>query len=384
MAGISVRELRKSFGAVEVIRGVDLEVNDGEFLALLGPSGCGKTSLLRLLSGLEAPHEGSVRIGGTDVSKIPPRGRGVGFVFQSFALYAHLTVRGNMEHPLRVERVPRAERSGRVEAMARALSIEALLERRPERLSGGEAQRVALGRALVKNPRVLLLDEPLSNVDEWQARQLRATIRRLQVQRRITTIYVTHDQRDALALADRVAVMSGGRILQVGTPAEIMEQPATAFVALFMGEPPMNLLSGTLRGAGDSTCLQLLDKPYELPEAGMWTVPGARQRPTSAISVGIRPYHVRVGRPDSPGRNIVEMMGRMTVAQYVPPLWSLEVTTAAGPMAILDSAQPDHRDGEVALWFDLRNAVLLPNDFMQQCHEGNIRNIHDEAKLGNR
>ena len=242
MAVIEVRGLSKHFGDVVAVDGVDLRSEEGEFLVLLGPSGCGKTTLLRMIAGLEQPTSGEILLGGDNVIGLPPRARKIAMVFQSYALYPHMTVGNNIAFPLRSQGMPPDERAPKVQWAAELFGIEGLLSRRPRQLSGGERQRVALARALVREPSVFLLDEPLSNHDA----KLRAAARDdlMEFQRRIgiTTIYVTHDQVEAMGMGDRIAVMNHGRVRQLGTPEEVYHHPADVFVAQFIGSPPMNLL----------------------------------------------------------------------------------------------------------------------------------------------
>ncbi|HSJ26961.1 MAG TPA: ABC transporter ATP-binding protein, partial [Acidimicrobiia bacterium] len=242
MAVVEVRGLTKHFGDVAAVDGVDLRSEEGEFLVLLGPSGSGKTTLLRMIAGLEQPTSGEILIGGEDVSRLPPRARRIAMVFQSYALYPHMTVFRNIAFPLQAEGLDRPERLDKVQWAAELLGIDQLLHRRPRQLSGGERQRVALARALVRAPSVFLLDEPLSNLDA----KLRAAARDdlLEFQRRIgtTTLYVTHDQVEAMGMGDRIAVMDQGKVRQFGTPEEVYHHPADTFVASFLGSPPMNLL----------------------------------------------------------------------------------------------------------------------------------------------
>ena len=242
MATVEARKVSKHFGHVRAVDGVDLATREGEFLVLLGPSGCGKTTLLRMIAGLEQPTAGLILIGGRVVNDLPPRARKIAMVFQSYALYPHMSVRKNIAFPLKAQGMPKEEIPGKVEWAASLFGIGHLLERRPRQLSGGERQRVALARAVVREPSVFLLDEPLSNLDA----QLRASARDelQQFQRRIgtTTIYVTHDQVEAMGLGDRIAVMQGGKVRQIGTPTEVYDEPADTFVAGFLGSPPMNIV----------------------------------------------------------------------------------------------------------------------------------------------
>jgi multiple sugar transport system ATP-binding protein len=242
MAAIAANEIRKQFGEVVAVDGISQAVRDGEFLVLLGPSGCGKTTFLRIIAGLEKPTSGEILIDGEVVNHIPPRARGVAMVFQSYGLYPHLTVANNIAFPLRTQRTPKAEIKRKVDWAAGLLGIDRLLHRRPRELSGGERQRVALARALVREPTVFLLDEPLSNLDAKLRASARSELKQFQQTVRTTTIYVTHDQVEAMGMGDRIAVIDHGRLRQIGTPTEIYDNPADEFVAGFLGTPPMNLV----------------------------------------------------------------------------------------------------------------------------------------------
>jgi multiple sugar transport system ATP-binding protein len=243
MASVLTRDITKKFGEVAAVNGISLTVPDGEFMVLLGPSGCGKTTFLRIICGLEKQTSGDLLIGGDVVNDIPPRARGVAMMFQSYGLYPHFTVRNNIAFPLRTQRVPRAEIEKKVEWASQLLGIGHLLDRQPRQLSGGERQRVALARALVREPTALLLDEPLSNLDAKLRASARLEIKQFQQRVGITTIYVTHDQVEAMGMGDRIAVIDHGRVRQVGTPAEIYDDPADRFVATFVGTPPMNIVA---------------------------------------------------------------------------------------------------------------------------------------------
>jgi multiple sugar transport system ATP-binding protein len=242
VAAVSAVEIRKQFGDVSAVDGISLTAQDGEFMVLLGPSGCGKTTLLRIIAGLEKPTSGQILIDGQEVNDVPPRGRGIAMVFQSYGLYPHLTVWNNIAFPLRTQGTSRDEIKRKVEWAARLLSIDRLAHRRPRELSGGERQRVALARALVRDPTVFLLDEPLSNLDAKLRASARSELKQFQRTVRTATIYVTHDQVEAMGMGDRIAVIDHGKLRQVGTPTEIYEHPASEFVATFLGTPPMNLI----------------------------------------------------------------------------------------------------------------------------------------------
>jgi multiple sugar transport system ATP-binding protein len=249
MADVAIRSLTKVFpGGVRAIDELDLEIRDGEFFALLGPSGCGKTTLLRTLAGLERASSGTLEIGGRDVTRLPPGSRDVAMVFQDYALYPHMRVDDNIAYPLKVKKVAKTERRARAAEVGSHLGLDSLLERRPGQLSGGQQQRVALARAMAFRPQLFLLDEPLSNLDARLRLEARTFLKRLQTEVATTTVYVTHDQAEALALADRIAVMEAGRIRQLGTPAEVFKQPANLFVAGFIGSLRMNLLPATVVG----------------------------------------------------------------------------------------------------------------------------------------
>lgn len=291
MASVSLRRLTKSFHPpARILDDISLEVADGECLTILGPSGCGKTTLLRCIAGLEDLSDGEVLVGERRVDLLPPADRDLAMVFQQQALYPHLTVRENLEFPLRMRRVRPAARSERIAAVARRLELVELLDLRPDRLSGGERQRAALGRALVREPAAFLLDEPLSNLDAPLRAQLRGELAVLQAALGVTMLYVTHDQSEALTLGHRVAVLEGGRVQQVGSPAEIHDRPATAFVARFVGMPGMNLLRGGLR----------------LPPA-----------PEDGVQMGVRPEHLALLPIDSGAGNAdiaaVERLGSETL-----------------------------------------------------------------------
>ncbi|MBG0833051.1 ABC transporter ATP-binding protein [Planomonospora sp. ID67723] len=307
---ISLHGLTKVFtGGVRALDSLDLEVGEGEFFALLGPSGCGKTTLLRSIAGLETPTSGTIAIGGTDVTALPPGRRDVAMVFQDYALFPHMDVTANIAYPLRIRKVPRARREAAAAEVAGRLSLSELLGRRPGQLSGGQQQRVALARAIACRPKVFLFDEPLSNLDARLRLEARTFLKRLQDELGVTTVFVTHDQGEALALAHRIAVMDAGRITQVGAPAEIFHRPATTFVASFIGSTPMNLLPGRVVGGGSGRALHVagavLPAPPGLPDG-------------AEVVYGVRPEYADLSatpRPDGfPGSvAVLESLGPSTL-----------------------------------------------------------------------
>ena len=246
MATVSLRNLVKRYGALEIVHGINLDVADREFIALVGPSGCGKSTTLRMIAGLEDISGGEVLIGGKVVNDLPPRSRNLAMVFQSYALYPHMTVRENMGFSLKISGRPQSEIDARVSDAAKTLDLETLMERRPSQLSGGQRQRVAMGRAIVRQPDVFLFDEPLSNLDAKLRTQVRTEIKKLHARMQATMIYVTHDQVEAMTLSDRIVIMRDGHIEQVGTPEDVFRRPATKFVAGFIGSPPMNMEEAVL------------------------------------------------------------------------------------------------------------------------------------------
>ena len=246
MAEVVLGGIRKSFGAVDVIKGIDLTIKHGEFCVFVGPSGCGKSTLLRIIAGLEVATSGTIHIDAAEVSQAEPSERGIAMVFQSYALYPHLTVRQNIGFGLSLAKMPKDEIARTVDQTAATLQLEKLLDRKPKELSGGQRQRVAIGRAIVRNPKVFLFDEPLSNLDASLRSQMRIEITDLHAKLGVTMIYVTHDQVEAMTMADKIVVLNGGQIEQVGTPMELYNQPATPFVAGFIGSPKMNLFEGKL------------------------------------------------------------------------------------------------------------------------------------------
>src|ERR1700758_4352533 len=298
MASVEVSNVRKSFGAFEVIHGVSINVEDGEFVILVGPSGCGKSTLLRMVAGLESVTSGELRIDGRIVNDVPPKERDIAMVFQNYALYPHMTVFENMSFGLRLKKFPKAEIKERVQGAARILDITELLDRRPKQLSGGQRQRVAMGRAIVRNPKVFLFDEPLSNLDAKLRVQMRTEIKKIHQTVTTTTVYVTHDQVEAMTLADRVVVMNAGRIDQIGSPHEVYHTPKTQFVAGFIGSPTMNMLPCRLVENGSGLTVRLSDwLSFPIPPSREARY---RQRVGHELVFGLRPQHILEGRGDVP------------------------------------------------------------------------------------
>lgn len=248
MATLTLSNLTKTYGQTEVLHGIDLSIEDGEFVVLVGPSGCGKSTTLRLIAGLEEVTAGSIEIGGVGVNNLEPKDRDIAMVFQNYAIYPHMTVRKNIGFGLRSSRIPRAEKDKRIDEVAEILGMTDLLSRKPSQLSGGQRQRVAIGRAMVRDPAVFLFDEPLSNLDAQLRTQMRLEIKKLHTRVGATIVFVTHDQVEAMTMADRIVIMKDGHIQQVGTPSEVYHAPANTFVASFIGSPAMNMLPATLSG----------------------------------------------------------------------------------------------------------------------------------------
>jgi len=318
MAMIALRNVRKSFGRVEVIRGADLRINDSEFVVFVGPSGCGKSTLLRLLAGLENLTEGAVDIDGARVDHLPPAKRGIAMVFQTYALYPHMTVRQNMSYALRVAGAAKDEIESKVRSAAGILQLTDYLDRKPKELSGGQRQRVAIGRAIVRDPKVFLFDEPLSNLDAKLRVQMRIEITKLHKRLNATMIYVTHDQVEAMTMADRIVVMRNGGIEQVGAPLELYNRPVNSFVAGFIGSPAMNMFDGRAAGFTESGLeVEFADSAkaiFPCGNRGACNVDGG-------VTVGIRPEHFTFGRPSDGviGGEVhaVERLGNETFAYAI-------------------------------------------------------------------
>jgi multiple sugar transport system ATP-binding protein len=343
MSTVTLKRVRKRFGATEVVKGVDLVISGGEFVVIVGPSGCGKSTLLRMIAGLEEIDEGELVIGGRDVTDVDPKDRGVAMVFQSYALYPHMTVRENMSFALEMARRPRAEIAARVEAVARAIHISDLLDRKPAQLSGGQRQRVALGRAIVREVKVFLFDEPLSNLDAALRVATRAEILRLHRELKSTVVYVTHDQVEAMTLGDRIVVMDRGEVQQVGAPLQLYHRPANMFVAGFIGSPRMNFLDVEVAGVGPAgvTVTNADLPPTLIPVRAEGLVVGDRG------TLGLRPEDLL------PRGGDVQLRGTVELVERLGRETGLRLTTPGGATleAIVDGAAPVAAQTSVAVAF---------------------------------
>lgn len=315
MAGINLKQLAKSFGAYTAVSGIDLEIRDGEFLIMVGPSGCGKTTTLNMISGLETPSSGEIWIGDAIVNDIEPGERGLGMVFQDLALFPHMTVFENIAFGLRVKKVGDPELTKRVAAAADAMHIGPLLTKLPRQCSGGESQRVALARTIVANPSVFLMDEPLSSLDAKLRVDMRTELKRLHAQLKSTFVYVTHDQAEAMTMADRIVVMSKGRIEQLGTPLEIYDRPATQFVAGFFGTPTMNFLEGAIEASPAGPVLRSGSLEVRMPTPNADTSAGRK------VILGVRSEHVTIADagPFAGTARLLEPLGDATLVHFDAP-----------------------------------------------------------------
>jgi multiple sugar transport system ATP-binding protein len=361
MADVALRKVVKRYDDVEAVRGIDLDIADHEFIVLVGPSGCGKSTTLRMIAGLEDISDGDIMIGGDVVNDVPPKDRDIAMVFQNYALYPHMTVAENMSFGLRLKHYPKAEINARVTEAARLLDITDLINRKPKQLSGGQRQRVAMGRAIVRNPKVFLFDEPLSNLDAKLRVQMRIEIKKVHQKVRTTTVYVTHDQVEAMTLADRVVVMNKGRIEQIGTPNELYHKPATRFVAGFIGSPAMNFIPCRLEDVGGTLQIRLTDRiAFPLPPARAARY-NALSR-TDRLLLGLRPEHLTEAHAHlGPGvetfdtvLDVTEPMGMETLVYF-----TLEGTPVCGRVDPNAGAQ----DGApMRLAMDLNNMHLLNDE----------------------
>jgi ABC-type sugar transport system ATPase subunit len=313
---VKLERINKTFGAVQVLKDIDLVFPSRRFVTLLGPSGCGKTTLLRMIAGLEPITSGAIRFGDRVVNDLAPRDRNIAMVFQSYALYPQMTVRRNLGYGLRVRGTPKPEIAAAVQRVAAILEIGHLLDRKPAQLSGGQRQRVALGRAMVRQPDIFLMDEPLSNLDAKLRVTMRAELRRFHLDLAATTIYVTHDQLEAMTMSDLIAVMHGGIVQQFGTPAEVYGKPANLFVAGFIGSPPMNFVSGELRTSGGEAAFVSRDFTLELPAKPAGSIDGTE------IVLGVRPQDLALG----PAGQSVQAQGNVWVVELLGSEKLVEVT----------------------------------------------------------
>ena len=313
MAQLQLKDVNKSFGDVHVIKNVDLEINKGEFVVFVGPSGCGKSTLLRMIAGLETLTSGEISIADRLVMDLPPSKRGIAMVFQSYALYPHMTVYNNMAFSLDLQGFSKSEINERVTEAAKILQMEHLLDRRPAALSGGQRQRVAIGRAIVRDPEVFLFDEPLSNLDAALRHDTRVEISKLHRQLGATTIYVTHDQVEAMTLADKIVVLKAGQVMQVGSPMELFNQPANEFVAGFLGSPKMNFFDGQLAGAADF-------QGNDLSAQGARLVSTDKSAGDS-VKLGVRPQHLVIDEQGVLEGNVtlVERLGTESILELLTP-----------------------------------------------------------------
>jgi lactose/L-arabinose transport system ATP-binding protein len=343
-ADIELRSVRKSFGTVDVIHGLDLTINGGEFVVFVGPSGCGKSTLLRMIAGLEEVTDGDILIGGRDVTDADPAKRGIAMVFQSYALYPHMSVRENLAFGLKIAHTPTTELDRRVTAAADILKITHLLERRPGQLSGGQRQRVAIGRAIVRKPLAFLFDEPLSNLDAELRVSMRIELARLHRELGNTMVYVTHDQIEAMTLADKIVVLRDGRIEQVGSPRMVYEDPNNVFVAGFIGSPRMNFLEASFV---DTSTVSAAGAALPLP------APLGAAQAGSAAQIGIRPEHLEPGpqRPDS-------IEARVDFSEYLGNTRFLYCVTPGGETLVVEQRSgPDLETGET-VWLSCAPANL--------------------------
>lgn len=344
MSTISVRNVTKKYGAVTAIPDLSLEVTKGEFIVLVGPSGCGKSTLLRMLAGLESITEGEVAIDGEVVNNMMPRQRNIAMVFQSYALYPHMTVAGNMGFSLKLDGADKAEVAARVNEVAKILALDSLLDRKPAQLSGGQRQRVAMGRSIVRDPSVFLFDEPLSNLDAKLRVQMRAEIKSLHNRLGTTIVYVTHDQIEAMTMADRIVVMNAGTIEQVGAPLDLYDQPANRFVAEFLGSPSMNLIDGTISDSGTV----VLGSGLELPL-------GASLRAGAEVTLGIRPEYISLS--DTGGMKVRCMV---SVIEPTGPATILVVEMGDEKVTIEVTGRVAHRVGDfIDIWMAKEHCHLF-------------------------
>ncbi len=339
MTFLQLENIKKQFGELGVIKGVDISASKGEFVVFVGPSGCGKSTLLRMIAGLEDVSSGKVLIDGKDVTYEEPAKREVSMVFQSYALYPHMSVFDNMAFGLRMAKLSEEEIKRRVGDAARILQIEPLLERKPRALSGGQRQRVAIGRSIVRNPKIFLFDEPLSNLDAELRSQMRVEIAKLHRNLGATMVYVTHDQVEAMTLADRIVVLRAGLVEQIGSPTELYDRPANTFVAGFIGSPKMNFLAAKVEGA-DATSLRLSHPAFEGQSLGLSHSRSNTLRPGDIVTVGLRPEHIRIGT----GHSMLNLT--LDFAENLGGSTQVYARTPAEQVTIVVNGRPDVTQGE--------------------------------------
>ncbi len=337
MATLDLQNITKSFGTAQVLKGIDLAIKDKEFVVFVGPSGCGKSTLLRIIAGLEAATTGGIIIEGTDVSQLAPVDRGIAMVFQSYALYPHLTVFENIAFPLRVQRLAEAEVKAKVGKAAEILQLTEKLQLKPGQLSGGQRQRVAIGRSIVRNPKVFLFDEPLSNLDAALRGDMRVELSQLHRDLAATMIYVTHDQIEAMTMAHRIVVLSAGRVEQFGTPMELYHHPATRFVATFIGQPNMNLVPATVLG-NDARGLAV-----ELDGGTQMTLPVDTNTAKTGdrVEVGMRPENIQIGKGLSMKVRVLERLGGISIIHGLTPTGQRFCAALPGDAAIAEGQSID-------------------------------------------
>ena len=362
MASLDLVHIAKSFDAVKILHDINITLSDGEFLVLVGPSGCGKSTLMNIIAGLEAPTAGALKLDGQDITQVAPAERNISMVFQSYALYPNMTVAQNIAFPLEMRKVPKAERTERVQGVAKLLQIEHLLQRKPRQLSGGQRQRVAIGRALAREPKLYLFDEPLSNLDAQLRLDMRTEIKKLHQRLKATIVYVTHDQIEAMTLATRIAVMKGGVVQQLGSPYEVYNRPANTFVAGFMGSPRMNLVPATVQHNGMQWSLHI--QKGERPAAALQlqeVLPGLSAYAGQGVIAGIRAEAISLAQPGTvPGPNQQRITARVEVTEptgadtlVVLDLGGHELTARVEPDAQLTPGQ------DAQFWVDLGKLVCF-------------------------
>lgn len=364
MAGVILDKIVKCYGEIETVHGIDLQIEEGEFIVLVGPSGCGKSTTLRMIAGLETITSGEIRIGDQRVNELQPGERDIAMVFQNYALYPHLSVADNITFGLKLRRTPRAEIAKRLQTTADILEITPLLKRKPRQLSGGQRQRVAMGRAIIRNPQVFLFDEPLSNLDAKLRVQMRTEIKQLHARIPTTTVYVTHDQVEAMTLADRVVVMNDGRIEQIAAPQELYLNPASKFVGGFIGSPGMNFIGAELRHTHEGTVAAIGDKTVILS-------PGQNGRGVAyvgkRVSLGVRPEHFALAQAHGPRENVYDVVLKIVEPLGVETLVHFEM----GGVDVVARLDPDERlsvghtvpiylNASRVLLFDAQSGYRLP------------------------